>query len=157
VKILLRFAILFGLSLTPTCLFAGPFEDCADHLPFGKPQLTNAADTTPVCHVGYIVLHDNKFLVPRWVAYRLTGPRSLGCLARTNNFHADENLPDGKRATPDDYSGSGFDQGHQAPAQDFAWSAGTMKDSFSMANMAPQLPGLNRQKKQSVSGQPIGK
>jgi endonuclease G len=44
----------------------------------------------------------------------------------------------------DDYERSGCDRGHQAPAEDFAWDAGEMSDSFSMANMAPQLPGLNR-------------
>jgi endonuclease G len=113
-------------------------------LPFGVPALARQAATTPICHVGYAVLHDDKLLVPRWVAYRLTGPHTLGCIARGNNFHADENLPEGQRATPTDYKGSGFDQGHQAPAQDFAWNADRMSDSFSMANMAPQLPGLNR-------------
>jgi endonuclease G len=145
VKTLLRIALFLAVVVAPSGLWAGPFDSCADNLPFGEPHLVKSAETTAICHVGYAVLHDDKFLVPRWVAYRLTGPHTLGCLARTNNFHADDNLPNGKRAMPDDYSGSGFDQGHQAPAQDFAWNIDRMKDSFSMANMTPQLPGLNRQ------------
>jgi endonuclease G len=32
-----------------------------------------------------------------------------------------------------------------APAEDFAWSADLERDTFSMANVEPQLPGLNRQ------------
>jgi DNA/RNA endonuclease G (NUC1) len=87
----------------PVVGIAAPFDDCKDHLPFGVPKLSTQANTTAICHLGYVVLHDDKFLVPRWVAYRLTGPHTFGCLARTNNFHADENLPDGKRATPADY------------------------------------------------------
>ena len=133
-----------ALLLSAYAVFAAPFDECKDHLPFGVPALARQVATTPICHVGYAVLHDDKLLVPRWVAYRLTGPHTLGCVKRTDNFHADENLPDGHRATPADYTKSGFDQGHQAPAQDFGWNLDRMKDSFSMANMAPQLPGLNR-------------
>jgi endonuclease G, mitochondrial len=32
-----------------------------------------------------------------------------------------------------------------APAEDFAWSKTLERETFSMANVAPQLPGLNRQ------------
>jgi endonuclease G len=122
------------------------FDKCSMHLPFGIPQLLlkPPTTTTPVCHGGYAVLHDDKFLVPRWVAYRLTASHTLGCVKRANQFHADENLPKEHRATPTDYAKSGLDQGHQGPAQDFAWDADRMFDSFSMANMSPQVPGLNR-------------
>jgi endonuclease G len=120
------------------------FDNCTEHLPFGTPTVTQPAHTSPVCHAGYAALHDDDVLVPRWVAYRLTSAHVFGCLARTNNFHADEELQAGRRARPMDYKRSGYDQGHQAPAEDFAWSAPQMRDSFSMANMTPQLPGLNR-------------
>ncbi|MEA2882984.1 MAG: endonuclease mitochondrial [Bradyrhizobium sp.] len=124
-----------------------PFDDCADHLPFGAPTLTGKANTTPLCHAGYALLHDDDFKVPRWVAYKLTGKHSLGCLKRTNNFHVEDDLAEGHRATPADYRNSKpkYDRGHQAPAQDFAWNADLLSDTFSMANMAPQLPGLNQQ------------
>lgn len=141
---LLRFFFALGFVIISAVAGAAPFDDCRDHLPFGVPQLKKDTATTAVCHVGYAVLHDDKFLVPRWVAYRLTGPHTLGCIDRTDNFHHDDNLPAGKRAEPSDYEHSGFDQGHQAPAQDFAWNIDRMRDSFSMANMTPQLPGLNR-------------
>jgi endonuclease G len=144
-KSFLRSVVVLAVICVSTVAGAAPFDDCQDHLPFGVPRLTKNTATTPVCHVGYALLHDDKFLVPRWVAYRLTGPHTLGCIDRPDNFHADDKLPDGKRAEPSDYAKSGFDQGHQAPAQDFAWNMERMRDSFSMANMAPQLPGLNRQ------------
>lgn len=118
---------------------------CAPHLPFGLPTLKIAAATTLVCHVGYAALHDDDLLIPRWVAYRLTAENTLGCNRRANNFHAEESLPAGRRATPRDYAGSRYDKGHQAPAADFAWNDEALSDSFSMVNMAPQHPKLNRQ------------
>jgi endonuclease G len=124
--------------------FAADFDACSVQIPLGAPTLNQPAHTTPVCHTGYAALVDDDALVPRWVAYRLTGAHSLGCLGRTNNFHADTELPEGHRARSSDYTHSGYDQGHQAPADDFAWGIGAMKDSFSFANMAPQLRGLNR-------------
>ena len=136
-------APLLLLLLTATAA-SQSFDGCQQHLPFGAPAIKKSADTTPVCHVGYALLHDDKALVPRWVAYRLTGDQTLGCVKRTNNFHADARLQPERRARPTDYIGSGYDQGHQAPAQDFATSIDRMKESFSMANMAPQKPGLNR-------------
>jgi endonuclease G, mitochondrial len=124
--------------------FADSLDNCTEHLPFGVPTVSESSTTTAVCHEGYAALVDDEALVPRWVAYHLTGEHTLGCLDRTNNFHADADLPADHRAKPGDYQLSGYDQGHQAPAQDFAWDMGEMRDSFSMANMAPQLPGLNR-------------
>lgn len=123
---------------------AGSFEACAEHLPFGVPTLAQPGTTTAVCHAGYAAMVDDERLVPRWVAYHLTAAHTLGCMHRTDNFHADEELPAAHRAEPADYRRSGYDRGHQAPAEDFAWSRVEMRDSFSMANMAPQLPRLNR-------------
>lgn len=117
---------------------------CAEHLPYGMPALPSSLHLTLVCHRGYAAMHDDEMLVPRWVAYHLTGPHTLGCIARGNNFHADDDLPKDRRASPSDYARSGYDKGHMAPAQDFAWAAEVMSDSFSMVNMAPQVPGLNR-------------
>jgi endonuclease G len=98
-----------------------------------------------VCHTGYASAVDLQHKVPRVVVYHLTGEHTLGCLPRKNNFHVERSIPPSGRATSADYEKSGYDRGHQAPAEDFAWDAEQSSDSFSMANMAPQLPGLNRQ------------
>jgi endonuclease G len=124
---------------------AGQFDGCAGLPPLGAPTLVRAAHTVPVCHSGYAALDDTDLKVPRWVAYQLTAEHTFGCLPRTNDFHVDEALTAAESATTADYLHSGFDQGHQAPAEDLAWDSGEEHDTFSMANMAPQLPGLNRQ------------
>lgn len=137
------FAVVAALWVCATAHAADP-SACAEHLPFGQPTLNSPGQFTFVCHKGYAALHDDDLLIPRWTAYRMTGPHTLGCNARGNNFHADENLPADRRATPRDYARSGYDKGHQAPAADFSWSKALVSDSFSMVNMAPQVPGLNR-------------
>jgi endonuclease G len=137
-------ALILAVLSLPETVQADGFSACQTQLPFGIPKLKSPSHTMAICHQAYAALVDDDALVPRWVAYRLTAEHALGCLGRTNDFHADIDLPAGHRALPADYVHSGYDQGHQAPADDFAWEIGAMKDSFSLANMAPQLPGLNR-------------
>lgn len=134
-------AFLLFVSAVPA--FAGTFAGCAQHLPFGIPTLANPGHTTPVCHPGFASLVDGDRLIPRWLAYRLTAEHSLGCIKRTDNFHTDTQLSPSHRARPSDYDDTLYDRGHHAPAEDFAWNLEEMKDSFSMANMAPQLHSLN--------------
>ena len=49
-------------------------------------------------------------------------------------------------ATNADYTRSGYDKGHMAPAADMKWSVTAMKESFYFSNMCPQHPELNRRK-----------
>ncbi|MDR3438897.1 DNA/RNA non-specific endonuclease [Telmatospirillum sp.] len=135
--IVLVFALLFGHAA-----FAA---DCPVVGETGMPSIAGVDRTTLVCHPGYAALHDDALLVPRWIAYRLTAMHTMGCLKPVENFHGDEALPPGRRAEPEDYRRSGLDRGHQAPAEDFAWDSVLLRDSFSMVNVAPQLPGLNRE------------
>jgi endonuclease G len=99
-----------------------------------------AAGAEKICHAAYISLYDAKLKLPRAVAYELTGPHTLGCLPRASGFHAERDT-----AKPAEFDGTGYDLGHLDPAQDNAWDEQVSHDSFSMANIAPQLPGLNRE------------
>lgn len=47
-------------------------------------------------------------------------------------------------ATHDDYVRSGYDRGHLCPAADRSASVQLMRQTFVMANIAPQSPKLNR-------------
>lgn len=47
-------------------------------------------------------------------------------------------------ATNKDYLHKGFDKGHMADAEDFAYSCDRMRETFSYYNCAPQTPELNR-------------
>jgi endonuclease G len=135
-------ALIFGFSLSNQEAGAAT---CPILSETGTPSFNSSAQVTLVCHAGYAALHDDALLVPRWVAYRLTAMHTMGCMKPVEEFHGDELLPAGRRAEREDYRKSGFDRGHLAPAEDFAWDPWLLKDSFSMANVTPQLPGLNRE------------
>lgn len=94
-------------------------------------------------HTGYTVSYNNTWRLPNWVAYELTREETKGNAARTDIFIIDP-LVKGTSATNKDYSRSGFDRGHMAPAGDMKWSSTAMKESFYFSNMCPQVPGLNR-------------
>lgn len=122
---------------------ASPLDGCPS-VPIPGMPTPYTATLLPVCHKAYAALIDPVAKVPRVVAYTITRDLTLGCLPRGAGFHPEEQLPPYARARPGDYTHSGYDQGHMAPAEDMSWDAEALRDSFSMANMAPQLPGLNR-------------
>ena len=80
---------------------------------------------------------------PNWVSYELTREETKGKEKRGNRFIADP-LVTGPIATNADYTRSGYDKGHMAPAADMKWSPEAMKESFYFSNMCPQHPQLNR-------------
>ena len=50
----------------------------------------------------------------------------------------------GATAYNEDYTRTGYDRGHLAPAGDMKWSMKAMRESFYLSNICPQKPGLNR-------------
>ena len=93
-------------------------------------------------HIGYTVSWNPVLLVPNWVAYELTADELIGSEERTNHFKPDP-LVEGDPVVTRDYSNSGYDRGHMAPAADMRWSAQAMRESFYMTNICPQNHNLN--------------
>ena len=80
-------------------------------------------------------LHD-----PLYVVYKLY--RGGGDCSR-KAFHFKTNgLP--HSATPADYKGSGYDEGHLADAKDLAYDCEMEEETFRFYNCVPQTPRLNR-------------
>lgn len=90
---------------------------------------------------AFTVSFNRDMHIPNWVSWELLGEETDGDNPRTNKFYQDSNV-DGCPTTFD-YRGSGFSRGHMAPAADMKWSAEAMRESFSMANICPQLQVLN--------------
>ncbi|MBC8109870.1 MAG: DNA/RNA non-specific endonuclease, partial [Verrucomicrobia bacterium] len=95
-------------------------------------------------HQAYTLYYSDTYKQAVFVAYQLTAQETQGSADRKD----DRFMPDPKVETtkviPADYSGSGYDRGHLAPAADFKSSDELMQESFYMSNMSPQAPDLNR-------------
>lgn len=92
---------------------------------------------------GYTVSYDETARIPVWVAYELTAEESNGTIGRSGkNFRPDEKAKV-IQADNYDYRGSGWSRGHMAPAGDFKWDDGAMRDTFYYTNCCPQDEKLN--------------
>lgn len=93
--------------------------------------------------MAYTVSYNNKMKNPNWVAWELTRKELIGKEERTDKFVPDPDLPE-PRVKTSDYTRSGYDRGHMAPAADMKWSTRAMEESFYMSNICPQHKNLNR-------------
>lgn len=93
--------------------------------------------------IGYRASYNPFYKTPNWVAWELTAHETEGSNKRTNKFVADPDLPEPK-VTTQDYTHSGYDRGHMAPAADMKWNSKAMAESFYMSNICPQNPKLNK-------------
>lgn len=110
-----------------------------DNLKIGVPFFSDYVLDRESFALGFSIKHRQAV----WVQYRLTKAEVITQTAkRSNRFYKDSDLPES--AIPEDYIRSGYDRGHLAPAADMSYSVKAMNDSFSMANISPQLPGFNR-------------
>ena len=117
----------------------GCFAWASDNLDYGTPAADCVVDRT-----GYALGYSEEHEQAVWVMYRLTREETLTRAAiRTDDFREDPNIVTFS-ALPSDYSRSGYDRGHLAPAEDMKFSETTMRDSFYMSNMSPQKPDFNR-------------
>ena len=94
-------------------------------------------------HKAYTLLYSTEMRTPIWVAWEVTREEIRGNSKRTNEFVPDPKVK-GRKAYTADYTGSGYDRGHMAPAADMKWNQQAMEESFYMTNICPQVPNLNR-------------
>ena len=96
-------------------------------------------------HKGYTVSYNSDYRVANWVAYELTSQEAKSNAAERSNKFVRDPMVKGASAENGDYTRTGYDRGHLAPAGDMKWSAQAMRESFYLSNITPQKPGLNRQ------------
>lgn len=116
------------------------YQDAAPNLP-AKMQ----KGLTPVCYEGYASASSSITRTPIWSAEHLTARRVQLARAteRNNTFFAEPSLGVDARGELADYRRSGFDRGHLSPSGDMPGHE-AQRQSFSLANIAPQNSELNR-------------
>lgn len=143
-----RLLVPLALLLSPA-VAAAQDNACPHFFPDGTPP----AFTNPRLAQGAVLLCNDGFAVTAspvtrgalWSAERLTRA-SVDAARRTpreNRFHPDARLPPEGRAELADYARSGYDRGHMAPSGDMP-DVQSQQQTFSLANMVPQAPALNR-------------
>jgi len=139
------------LTLAVTLLGAAPaypaFDDCRDEFPNQTPPVVERAPgmLKDLCFDGFAVLHSGESKTPVFAIERMNRSRLIDAQdeERTDRFYEEARLPLSHRARLEDYQGSGYDRGHMAPAADMP-TPEAMAQSFSLANMTPQVPRVNR-------------
>lgn len=111
---------------------------CACACVYGGDTVTIFFDR---CTVDYSV----RMGIPIRVTW-LLAKSDLGNAKRSTSlrFFTETKVPK-PRVSPVMYDKTGFDRGHNCPAGDRSRSISSMKQTFSMANISPQVPRLNRQ------------
>lgn len=111
------------------------------NLPLECPSLLDGEN--PTKHIGYITSYNHQHEQANWVAYTLSPQKLMGVVERSNKFSPDP-LITPETANTHDYTKSGFDRGHLAPAADMKYSETAMRECFYLSNISPQAPKFNR-------------
>ena len=111
---------------------------------FALAALSAASQSVQICKGEFRSVYDLALLCPRQVEWTLRAT-DIGASDREPSWTFINDIPD-KRACArhQDYNRSGYDRGHLCPAQDRSASRAMMKATFTMSNIAPQTPALNR-------------
>lgn len=152
-------AAFLAASLLAATSAQAAFDSCKQFFPDGAAPVVSA--TAPgrqrdLCFSSFAVLHSGQSKTPIYVVERLSRERLQAAkeMHRTDRFYEEARVPLSERAQLRDYKPrhvligdkefvQHFDRGHQAPAGDMA-DPESMAQSFSLANMVPQTPEMNR-------------
>jgi endonuclease G len=121
-----------------------------DNLLLGNPS---GATSDPANATNYLLIHPQYATgynatrgIPVWTSWHVGRPDLTKAAPRQDDFRADPALPrQFYQVSPQSYSGSGFDKGHNCPSGDRTASLDDNSATFLMSNMVPQAPQNNQQ------------
>jgi endonuclease G len=112
---------------------------------FADKHYIPTRDTVCLKHTSYTSYFIKAKHIPWVVSYTLLG-NLMTCswaVKRTDNFAPDPLCPEATNLNKD-YARSGYDRGHNMPAEDNICNLDAMNECFYFSNMYPQTPNLNR-------------
>lgn len=93
----------------------------------------------------YTICYNYHFKGALFVAYQLDGNLvNAKNIKKRDKFYSEKNLPKKYRSVSKDYTNSGYDRGHLAPDASFDYDEKSVRKTYSMANIIPQAPNVNR-------------
>lgn len=91
------------------------------------------------------ICYDYNAKGAKYVVYTLDGSLvNKVNIKRRERFYSEPTIPMKYRSKSSDYTRSGYDRGHLANDADFDYSEKTLRKTYSMANIIPQAPKVNR-------------
>lgn len=126
---------LFLLLITAISLYATEISDYIN-----KNNCSQIIDKSV-----FTICYDYKLKGAKYVAYTLDGSLvNSSNIKKRPRFYTEKNLPKQYRSTSKDYVNSGYDRGHLANDADFDYNEKTLRKTYTMANIIPQAPKVNR-------------
>jgi len=93
----------------------------------------------------YKVYYNNDMKGALFVTYTLNGSLvNKNNIKKRPRFYSEKNIPTKYRSKSSDYKGSGYDRGHLANDASFDHDIKALRKTYSMANIIPQSPAVNR-------------
>ncbi|MFT2007644.1 DNA/RNA non-specific endonuclease [Pontibacter sp. 13R65] len=142
----LFFVVLTVLSGCAEKIATAPNKPTQDaHLALGNPSGAGTSFENYLLEKPqYSLSYNNYRGTPNWVSWHLSSAW-IGDAPRQDNFRADNTLPANfYKVVTTDYTGSGFDRGHNCPSADRTLTAEDNSSTFLMTNMMPQAPNNNQ-------------
>jgi len=92
-----------------------------------------------------VMCYDYKFKAVKAVSYTLLGDlMNEQNIEERPSFYVEKKLESKNRISSTDYTNSGYDKGHMAPDAAFDWSQESLEAVYTLANIIPQAPQVNR-------------
>ena len=125
---------LFLLFISVMQIYAVPFENY-----FNKHSCDQVIDKKV-----FVICYDYNYKAAKAVAYTLYGDKVKKSIKKRPKFYPEPSLRALYRAEYKDYTHSGYDRGHLANDADFDYSPTALNQTYSLANIVPQTPEVNR-------------
>ena len=94
---------------------------------------------------AFTICYDYKMKGAKYVAYTLDGNLvNKTNVKKRSSFYTEKNLPAKYRSHNKDYTHTGYDRGNLANDASFDYDAKVVRKTYTMANIIPQAPNVNR-------------
>ena len=127
-------------------LFIGCGGDNKQKIPNYKSKFINKTGCNQIINNEFITIcYDYKLKATKSVSYRLDGDLMNDTnIDKRPSFYLEKSLEKKYRISTTDYTNSGYDRGHLAPDAAFDWSKESLNAVYTLANIIPQAPQINR-------------